>query len=71
MRRVKEQDLVGKTIKGVDCEAINCLTLHFTDGTSLELEADVAVHTSFGSIPGILVHEPKLDKSETIADSRW
>jgi hypothetical protein len=71
MRQVREEELVGKTIKSIENEAVNVLKLIFTDGTTLELEADQAVCTSFGSIPGIFVSEPQVDASETVADKSW
>ena len=57
MRKVKDTDLVGKTVKSIDAVPANVLTLFFTDGTSLELWAEDAVYTEYGNIPGILVED--------------
>jgi hypothetical protein len=57
MRKVEKSDLEGKTIKSVDNQAVNVLTLTFTDNSKLELTAEDAVHTIAGSIPGIFVSE--------------
>ena len=59
-RKIEDQDLVGKTIKSIDTTAVNVLKLVFTDDTSLELWAEDAVNTPYGSIPGIFVDQ-KLD----------
>lgn len=55
IREIKDTDLVGKTIESIDSTAVNCLKLKFTDGTELELWAETAVSTNYGSIPGIFV----------------
>ena len=34
--------MIGRTIKKVDCDAVNCLTVTFEDGTSILLEAENA-----------------------------
>lgn len=34
------QGIVDKRVKSVDDSAVNCLTIHFYDGTSLLLEAE-------------------------------
>mgnify|MGYP001575326429 CR=1 FL=1 len=57
MRKIQDADVVGKTVKAVENSSVNVLRLIFTDGTSVELWAEAAVHTSFGSIPGIFVDE--------------
>lgn len=57
MRKIQAADIVGKTIKSIDNGSCNVLRLKFTDGTSLELWAENAVNTPFGSIPGIFVEE--------------
>jgi hypothetical protein len=54
-----ENEIVGKTIASIDAHCVNVWTVHFTDGTKLELEADDAVHTQYGNIPGILASIPK------------
>ena len=59
MRKIEATDLVGKTIKRIDNQAVNVLTLTFTDETTVELTAEDAVHTQYGSIPGIFVLENK------------
>jgi len=62
LRRINENDLIGKTIKSVDAGAVNVLKIVFTDGATLQLWAEDAVNTSAGSIPGIFVDEPVGDK---------
>jgi len=57
MRDIKETDLVGKTIKSIDSRAVNALILTFTDDTTLQLTAEQAITTGYGSIPGIFVEE--------------
>lgn len=57
MRKIKESDLLGKTIQSIENTAVNVLRLHFTDGTSSELCAEQSVVTPAGSIPGIFVEE--------------
>jgi hypothetical protein len=56
-RQIQDQDLVGKTIKSIENTSVNVLHLTFSDETTLEIWADVAVSTSFGDIPGIFVEE--------------
>lgn len=46
-RKPVVQELVGKTIQGVDTSADNLLTLDFTDGSSVTLEAE------YSGIPGL------------------
>jgi hypothetical protein len=57
MREIRDTDLVGKTIKNIDAGAVNVLNITFTDDTTIELWAEQAVYTSYGSIPGIFVEE--------------
>lgn len=69
LRTVRPDDLVSKTIKQADCSSINVVKIIFTDGTSLELWAESAVNTSFGSAPGIFVDDPSI-KSAKLQDDR-
>ena len=57
MREIKDTDLVGKTIKAIDRSAVNVLKFTFTDETSLELWAEDAISTQYGTIPGLFVGE--------------
>lgn len=57
LRKIRETDLVGKTIKSIEHDAANVLKLTFTNGSTLELWAEDVVRTNFGSIPGILVQD--------------
>jgi hypothetical protein len=57
MREIKDSDLIGKTIKGIDHSSVNVLLLVFSDDSTLELWAEEAVSTQFGSIPGIFVED--------------
>ena len=57
MRKIQDADVVGKTVKAVENSSVNVLRLIFTDGTSVELWAEDAVHTAFGNIPGIFVDD--------------
>jgi hypothetical protein len=57
LREIKKSDLAGKTIKDIYHESVNMLIINFTDETTLELCAENAVTTDFGSIPGIFVEE--------------
>lgn len=57
MRKIKDKDMIGKTIKSIDNKSVNVLKIIFTDGTSLELWAEDAVHTAFGNISGIFVED--------------
>ena len=59
-RKLDSADLEGKTIKTADVKGINHTLLTFTDGTTLALWAEQAVHTQFGDIPGILVDDPNV-----------
>ena len=57
-RKIKDSDLVGKTVKSIDNKAVNVLRISFTDDSTLELWAEDTVYTQFGNIPGILVDDP-------------
>ena len=61
MRKIKESDIVGKTIKSIKNTCVNVLELKFTDNTSLELWAETAQHTAAGNIPGIFVDDKKVE----------
>jgi hypothetical protein len=58
MRKIQDTDIVGKTVQSIENNAVNVLRLTFTDGTTVELWAEDAVHTQFGNIPGIFVDDP-------------
>ena len=64
MRSIVATDLVGKTIKSIDNQAVNVLRLNFDDGTSLELWAETAVYTPVGDIPGIFAEDVNLSSDE-------
>jgi len=51
MRKLKAEDLVGKTIAGADCGSVNMTKLTFEDGTELEIWYELGV----ASIPGAFV----------------
>lgn len=36
------KDLIGKTITGFDCSAVNMWSLRFSDGTAVTIEADIS-----------------------------
>lgn len=57
MRRIKDSDIVGKTIQSVENTCVNTMTLVFTDGSKLELEAEQTVRVGDSYIPGIFVSE--------------
>jgi hypothetical protein len=57
MRKIKKEDLVGKTIVEVENASVNHLVLKFSDGTKAELWAEDAVNTIAGSIPGIFIDD--------------
>lgn len=57
MRKIVDADLVGKTVKSIDNNAVNVLKLSFTDGTHLELWAEDAVYTPAGNIAGIFAED--------------
>ena len=57
MRKIKKEDLVGKTIVEVENASVNHLVLKFSDGTKVELWAEDAVNTIAGSIPGIFIDD--------------
>lgn len=59
MRALNEGDLAGKTIQAVDTSAVNVTKITFTDGSALEIWAETAVQTPYGSIPGFFVEERK------------
>lgn len=53
-RKLEKSDFVGKTIKDVDCRAVNVLKLFFEDGTSIEIDVE-----SFGhGISGMATYAP-------------
>ncbi len=49
-RKVGKSELIGKTIVEVDCEAVNMITLHFADGTKLELEGYLGPYNEIACI---------------------
>lgn len=55
LRRIKESDVVGKTIKSVENTCVNTMTFFFEDGTKLEFEAEQTVRVGDSYIPGIFV----------------
>lgn len=57
MRKLEDKDLVGKTVKSIKNESVNCIELTSSDDTKLELWAEDAIFTQFGFIPGIFVSE--------------
>lgn len=57
LRKLNQQDLVGKSIKSFDNTSVNVVKLTFTDETTLELWADEAVSTLAGMVPGIFVED--------------
>ena len=57
MREIKETDLVGKTIKSVNSNSINCLKLSFDDDTVIELWTEPAVYTANGLIWGLFIED--------------
>jgi hypothetical protein len=57
IRKLAAEDLNGKTIQSFDNAAVNVVRLKFTDGSELELWAEEAVSTQFGTIPGIFVED--------------
>jgi hypothetical protein len=56
-RSVLPEDLVGKTVKSINAEAVNSLEITFEDGTKVTLWAEQSIYTLFGSIPGIFVDD--------------
>lgn len=42
------EKLVGKTIKSVNADSVNHVTLHFTDGTEESLETELAILEIWG-----------------------
>lgn len=57
MRKVEDADLVGKTIKSIDSSAVNTLKIVFSDDTAVNLTAEDALFTQFGTIPGIFIED--------------
>ena len=55
--KVKNQ-LVGKTIKTIDCDCVNQLILKFTDGTSVQIMAD-DTYCGGGNLPYLEVMDSK------------
>jgi hypothetical protein len=55
MRKFEAKDLAGKTVESVDDTSVNVIKIVFTDGSTLELWAENAVNTRYGSIPGFFV----------------
>ena len=51
----------GKTIESVDNSAINSWTIKFTDGTSMEIQSEIMISTSAGSIAGMMALIPNED----------
>jgi hypothetical protein len=45
--------MIGKTIESVDNTAVNSWLVRFTDGGAVELNAENAIYTEAGVIPGI------------------
>ena len=56
MRKVKKSDFAGKTVKSINTKACNVIKFTFTDGTKLEIWAEL--FSSLG-IPGMGVYEDK------------
>jgi hypothetical protein len=55
MRKIKQDDFVGKTITAVDNSAVNVLKFKFSDGTELQLWSEIVILLNYGSgIPGFL-----------------
>jgi hypothetical protein len=58
MRRLKNEDLEGKTIKEVDASCVNSLHLTFEDGTGLSIWCEPAIFTpGYENIWGFFVNE--------------
>ena len=53
MKPIKQLNkfMKGKTVKRVDTSAVNCTTIHFTDGTSVLLEAENVGNGIHGPVP--------------------
>ena len=64
MRKLRPQDLVGKTIVDAECDSVNCMTLSFDDETELQIWCECAVTTSAGSIFGFYVDGDEDDDNE-------
>lgn len=56
-RKIKDSDLVGRTVKSVDNSCVNVVKLTFSDDSKLELWAETAISLESGDIPGIFVDE--------------
>ena len=39
-RKIQKKDFEGKTIKSIDCRAVNVLRFFFTDGTAIAIETE-------------------------------
>jgi hypothetical protein len=62
-RSIKNSDIVGKTVSFIENESVNVLVLNFTDGTKLELWAEVE-----GNLPHIYVDDSfVMDQSQIAA----
>ena len=57
LRSLLPTDIIGKTVVGVENNAVNVVKLYFSDQTTLELWAEDAVRTPYGGIPGIFVED--------------
>ena len=57
MRKLENNDLIGKTIESLDNSSVNVIRLKFTDGTTLELWSEIEIHTPHGDIPGFFVNK--------------
>ena len=57
MRKIEENDLIGKTIKSVDARCANVTKLVFDDGTSLQLWVEPVIITQYGQIHGICISD--------------
>jgi hypothetical protein len=64
MRKIRDTDLVGKTVKSMDVSDINVVRLTFADDTVLDVWAENVIHTYAGSIPGIFVDDVQLPKKD-------
>jgi len=63
MRKLRAQDLVGKTIVDADCENLNCMTLSFDDETELQIWCEPGVSTAAGDIWGFFVDGDEDDET--------
>ena len=55
MRKLKAEDLIGKTITEADCDNLNAITLSFDDETELVIWCEPGVSTPAGDIWGFFV----------------